>query len=620
MYAVTVACALAVALGACSKTPVRRPGEEYLKTITVEGNQRVAQKQLTSGLALQRAKDRGRAPDPYLVQVDAERIRGEYMRRGYLGIDVRSRVDRVGPAATVVYTVEEGPRAATRVVIRGLPHDPELPLTKVRAALPLAEGAPFEYAKFDEAKPMLLGAVRDAGYAHATLDAQVFADRANHVAIVQLDFTPGPKCAFGTVEITGVKGDLADAVRARLAFSPGERYSTRAIAATQRQLYGLGRFSTVQVQSDEQVDSVVGVTVAVSQSARREIRLGGGGGLDPTAYEIRGRAGYTIVGWPFPMHTASVDLRPAYAYLRDGGGWEPRVRANAKLERQDFLWTYARGEIKAGYNYLAIEAYTSYGPNAGLGFLTPVKTQRLQLGVGWNIEHLDFRNVSPLLDEARQLELGLDGSQRNGSYNQSLTIDLRDHPLKTRYGAYGELRVTEGTKAAGGSYSYVQVIPEVRGYVPLGPVVLAGRFRYGAFFGDVPVTERFFSGGASNHRGFGERRLAPSITGEIDGESHTVPLGGVALVETGAEARIPIATWRTIGIGTVAFVDGGDVRDARDELFAQTLHWAAGVGLRLQTIVGPVRVDFGYRLNRHGDDEPAPRSRFAFHLSLGEAY
>ena len=50
------------------------------------------------------------------------------------------------------------------------------------------------------------------------------------------------------------------------------------------------------------------------------------------------------------------------------------------------------------------------------------------------------------------------------------------------------------------------------------------------------------------------------------------------------------------------------------------LHWAAGLGLRLHTIVGPVRADFGYRLNRTGGMNPDPDSTWAFHFSLGEAF
>jgi outer membrane protein assembly factor BamA len=611
---------LGLTLAACSRSQPRQPRDEYLKAIRFEGNQKLKSKTLVAGLALRRTQARRRPPDPYLVQVDADRIRGEYLRKGYLAVDVRSRVEREGDASVVTYTVEEGVRAKTRVVINGIPDDADLAVAKIREQLPLRDGAAFDYAVYERAKQSLIGIVKDAGYAHAKLDATVYADRANHEAIIQLDYNLGPKATFGSVEITGVTGDLADAVRDRLQFEQGDRYSTKAITATQRALYGLARFSTVQVQPDEEVSPVVGVKVAVTESARREVKLGGGFGIDPTAYEVRGRAGYTIVGWPFAMDTLTLNFRPAYALLRDGGGYQPRIRARGVLERQDLLWTYSKGDIEAGYNYLAVEAYTSYGPIAGLGFSTPLKSQRYQLRLGWTLERLQFRDISPLIDSALQTRLGLDEAQRVGAYTQALVIDLRDHPIDTRLGAYGEVHVAEGTTAAGGNFDYLQIVPDLRGFVPIGPVVLAARVRAGVIYGDVAVTHRMFSGGASSHRGFGERKLAPFVAGDVEGDFRVIPYGGAALLETGIEARVPITTWRKLGFGAVVFLDGGDVVEDESELDPFDLHWAAGFGLRVKTIVGPVRADFGYRLNRTGPMEPAPDSSYAFHLSLGEAF
>lgn len=620
--------ALSVVAACGNKTPPRRPGEEYLKGVEVEGNATVKDKKLTTGLALKRALSRGRAPDPYTVQLDGERIKGEYLRHGFLAASVQSRVDREGDASTVVYMVEEGKRAITRVTITGLPdQDPGLDYDKVRAALPLKEGAPFEYETYELSKDLLLGVVKDAGYAHATLDSTVYADRANHVAVIQLDYTLGPKSTFGGVEITGVEGELAEAIRGRLQFEPGDTYSSAALAATQRQLYAFSRFSTVQVQpaEEEGMNPVIRVKVAVSEAARHEIKLGGGFGIDPTAYEIRGRAAYTVFGWPHPLETVTVDLRPAYAYLRNGSGFQPRVRALARLEHQDLFWTYAKGEIEPAYQYTALEAYTVTGPRLRLGFTTPVFTPKVNARIGWQLEHASFLQIAPAIDEMLQEEIGLNMSpQLVGSYQQGISLDLRDHPIATRKGLFMDLRVAEGSRVAGGEFEYLQVVPDVRGYVPIGGIVLAARVRGGAFFGTTPPTERFFSGGASNHRGFGERQLSPSATGLlIEGDPSsmgTVPYGGTAMLETSIEARIPITSWREIGIGSVVFLDGGDNTEELADIAVGNLHWAAGLGLRLNTIVGPVRADLGFRLNRFTEMDPAPGSRFAFHLSLGEAF
>lgn len=600
----------------------RRPGEEWLKSIEVEGNKTLKDRSLVSGLALRRTQQRGRAPDPYLVQVDQDRIRGEYLRKGFLAVDVRSRVERKGEAVTVIYSIDEGIRARTKVEITGLPNDPELPVSKVREQLPLADNAPFDYEVYELAQENLKTVVENAGYAHVKLDSKIIADRANHTAIVQLAYTPGPKAKFGVVEVTGVHGDLRDAVENRLQFEPGQQYSLSAITATQRALYGLNRFSTVRVQPEktDAANPVVAVKVDVDQGTRHEVKLGGGFGIDPASYEVRGRAGYSIQGWPFTLDTVSVDLRPAYALLRDGSDYEPRIRALAKLERQDLLWTYSRGEVEGGFNYIAYEAYTSYGPRARLGFSTPLYGEKLSLRVGWGIQRYDFRNFHPLIDESLQMQIGLDHPERVGAYTQSLVLDLRDHPIETTFGLYAELRVAEGTKFAGSAYEYVQVVPELRGYVPVGQVVLAARARSGGIFGDIPPTERLFSGGASNQRGFSERKLAPSATGLVDGNLRSIPYGGGAMFETGLEARIPITKLKDMPLGAVAFLDGADVTETPDQLDVTNLHWAAGLGLRLLTMVGPVRADVGYRLNRTGPMEPDPSSKFAFHLSLGEAF
>jgi translocation and assembly module TamA len=647
-----------------------RATEDRLEKVSFEGNQQVRDKTLLTGLGAHRVMQRGGAVDPYLVQVDADRIRGEYLRKGYLDVDVRSRVERKGETATVIYTVEEGVRAKTQAIITGLPDD--IDTQTVREKLPLADGSAFDYDTYDLAKPGLLQVVQDAGYAHATLDASVIADRASHTAAVLLVYTPGPKCTFGQTQITGATGELATAIEERLAFSPGQTYSAQAILQTQRNLYGLGRFSTVRVDTDKTEGYVVGVKIAVSESARREVKLGGGFGLDQVNYEVRGRAGYTIAGWPFPLDTVTLDFRPAYALPRSGGSPEPRIRALAKLERQDLFLTYAKGAVEAGYNFLTVEAFTSYGPVARLGYEARLGTPRVVGRIGWGFERADFRdafrtliknpNNSAEVDTIHNVTadlqhyLNLDRMEQIGAFQQSLIVDLRDHPIEPTLGGYAELRVTEGTRYAGGNYEFLRLEPDVRGYLPLPLIdgaVLAGHVRYGAIYADaqnVPPTERLFSGGSNSQRGFGERRLSPStVPNLLPNHPQTIPYGGTRLIDTSLEARVPVTTIRKMPLGFALFLDGGDVVDpeaagmfcpppraampgepipaatsdcqaAGRGLDLGNLHWALGAGVRLLTIVGPVRVDVAYRLTRTGANEPDPGSTFAYHLTVGEAF
>src|SRR5690606_17794945 len=136
---------------------------------------------------------------------------------------------------------------------------------------------------------------------------------------------------------------------------------------------------------------------------------------------------------------------------------------------------------------------TSYGPIARLGIESPIVTKALRLRLGWQLEYQSFRQISPLIDETLQMQLGLDHSQRVGQYTQAAVLDLRDNPIEPTLGLYAELRVDEGTPFAGSGVDFYRATPELRGYVPVPvPViglVVAARARAGRIWGDVPVTE-----------------------------------------------------------------------------------------------------------------------------------
>lgn len=608
----------------------RRPGQTYIAAIHIEGSKAIPAGTLIPGLELDRRRALRLAVDEYQLQLDQERITGAYERAGYFGVVVTSHVTVApprdkddGPRQTVTFTVVPGPRATTHVEIAGLP--PGVSPADARAAVALAEGAPFDYDAYDDAKATLLRLVDDAGYAHATLDAGVVADRGHARAVVRYTITAGPRCTFGPITIEGASGALADAIRARVTIRPGAPFSLAAIEATQQAIYAMHRFSSVRVDPDRRhTATVLAVRVAVSESNHGQLLAGGGFGLDPLDYLARLRVDFSQTGWPSPLSTVGVQLQPAITLLRTDCVWyepwkcqaEPLVRLLGTLTQQDLFVPNLVGRIEGGADYLTIEAYRIEGLHVKLGVTTPLGTPRLQLQLGWLLGAYQFTHFSPAVDDATAAALHIDGTERLGYFSEALVVDLRDDPVEPHRGAYAELRAAEGGSFAGGAFSYLQLTPDVRGYLPLGPLVLAARARLGLIIGDVPPTERYYAGGASSDRGFPERQLSPIATAS----GTSVVIGGAALAETGAELRVPLGSPYGIHLGGVAFVDGGDVRQTAGELDLAGLHWAVGAGLRWYvSALGPVRLDFAYRLGHDSPDEPR-LGRFQFFLSLGEAY
>jgi outer membrane translocation and assembly module TamA len=76
-------------------------------------------------------------------------------------------------------------------------------------------------------------------------------------------------------------------------------------------------------------------------------------------------------------------------------------------------------------------------------------------------------------------------------------------------------------------------------------------------------------------------------------------------------------------LGGVLFIDGGNVWEEDWSVALDDLRYAVGAGLRYQTPVGPIRLDWGYQINPIPgltvDGEPQPR-RWRMHFSIGQAF
>ena len=633
---VLVALSLVSACGRQVRVRAPEAGADHLGAIRLEGNHAIATGALEPALALHEAIRDGAAMDPYLLTVDAERIRAAYLRRGFFEVKVAPGVEHGGDhTQTVVFTITEGRRAVTRVEIIGLPA--ELPPSSTRARVALREGAPFDYDLYDAAKQPLRALVENAGYAYADVHGTVVIDPIAATATARYEVVSGVRCTFGTIRISGpVPPALVTAIRARLQFAMGDRYSVSALEASQAGIYELGRFSTVQVVPDRGAGGAeVEVAIEVALANRHELHGGGGFGYEPATYEARLRGGGSLVPASLPLLTLAIDTRVAvtipHSLARDQ--LEPKIRGLVSLQYLDLLWPRLRGDVEAGADYQTVEAYTWTGEHVRLGLGTPLGPRWLQLRAGWVLEHLTFSKLEAALDPAMApgcptitpptgdtpaQRLGLCRTQLRGAYQVSLVADLRDNPIEPHRGVYVDLRVTKGTQLAGGDLAYLQLTPELRGYVSIGGVVIAARARVGAIFGEVPVTERYYSGGTSGQRGFSERRLSPTAS-QCAGGGSSVVIGGAGLIETGVELRRQLGTLGTVPVGANMFLDGGDVQCRADELDPWHLSWAVGTGVWGKLVGLKFRIDIGYRLNHQSTSSDLLANVFP-HIGVGEVY
>jgi outer membrane translocation and assembly module TamA len=182
--------------------------------------------------------------------------------------------------------------------------------------------------------------------------------------------------------------------------------------------------------------------------------------------------------------------------------------------------------------------------------------------------------------------------------------------LNPQHGSVFAFNTNLANRIFGSDYSYWRVTGELRNYRPLvWQTVLATRVKLGLAdtFGPIrnlPLSERFYSGGEGSVRGYGLRRIGPLS------ESND-PLGGRSLVEGSVELRHTLF-WRLNG---AAFFDCGQVSLHAYRIPVDALQCGYGPAVSMATPVGPVRVDIGFPTRR-----PRSDSSWQLYFSIGEFY
>jgi outer membrane protein assembly factor BamA len=638
-----------------------------IRKVLISGNHKIEEEDLIEGLATRGEHGWWLWHHEYPIDTvaldrDRDRIATFYHEHGYFAAEVRDvEVREVGKdRVDIIYHVFEGrPSILTDIVIEGAPERPTGKLARdvadrpavheeaLRRLVGLPVGKRFIYEKYDLSKEIIGQALRLAGFAHAQVRGKVAVDRVSERVGVRYEIQPGPRVRFGNTRVNGLDALPDSVVHNRVAWSPGEVFDPGKVAETRRSLQSLRRFQTVRIDlADRDPSAIEDIRITAVEAPPRELRFGFGVGVDPARWELRGRAGYRVFGVPDALSTSSIELRPAYANLRavaddDSGGFVGE--ATVAVVRDDFLLPLLRGETEAAYTVDEYEAYASRGGRFRLGLNRSWFDQRLRTSANWQLLLLEFHNVSGGIGLARQEEFGLTGPYQLGMFEQTIAYDIRDNPLDARRGIYAELRMREAGRYSASEFSFITMTPELRGYLSVTEqLTLAARVRYGRLItGDgLPITERYFSGGASNHRGFPQRRLSPSDPDrppfkpdenpdddKPPAVNGPVAVGGEALLEASLEARMDLFHLREEWFGVVVFTDAGRVTtrpEYLDPFEVNELFWAAGAGLRYNTPVGPLRFDLGYRLNRHNQlelvSDDTVWDRVAFHLSIGEAF
>jgi translocation and assembly module TamA len=564
----------------------------YTVTISVKGDSDLENRLRDSSALVAEAE---RPPPTELalrrrVDQDSEQLRQVLRAEGYYAgtLDARLALDR--QPAEVRIEVEPGPRYKLDRVSLIRPDGRSLDKPKIGLEkIGLELGQPARSSDILEAERQIALRLAERGYPLAGVpDRKAIVDHADRTMSVTYVVDTGPRAPFGEVELTG-NDELDDSyVMNRLSWKPGDRFDWRELEETRKRLIRSELFTSVKIVPATELapDGTIPILIEIAERKTRSVSAtvnwssSEGFGAE-ASWEHRNLAGHaerleTTLRLSQVLIGANAALR-----LPDAVRPDLDVVAGAGIEREETEAFTARRISATG----GVEQRFSSSLTAGLG-----------------------------------LSVGLEQEDDDQGEN---TFTLLGAPAYLRYdGTDDPLDPTEGARASAAVTPYYALFAETDYFLRSESVasayyaideaaryVLAARGRLGSIWGagreELPASVRFYAGGGGSVRGYGFQELGP-----LDEDND--PLGGRSVIEFGGEMRIRV----TETIGVVPFVEGGNVYvDMLPELYSADFRYAAGLGLRYYTAIGPLRLDVAVPLDRRETDDP-----FQFYISLGQAF
>ena len=531
-----------------------------------------------------------------LLDEDARRLTRWLQERGDFEAEVEVSVAEGGGSLPVVFLVSPGPRATvTAVEIEGPPLTPA-PAEEGPRELVVRPGLPYRVRDLAASRETLVAAWRRAGFLDVAVEAEVTFSEDRTGVRVRFVVVPGPRTIVENIVLAGLRVTRETTVARELVLRRGEPFSFERVLESQRRLLGLGIFERVSVSElDPERERRRDVVVRVQEAPRTTFSWGVGYSEQD---RVRGSVEVTRRNLSGLGRSVSVFARASFRGSRFLFSLREPWLFGRKLD--SFLTAFWEEEKRTSFDYNRKGGILQAGRNVG-GRTALIFRYLYQETNVFNIE------VPPEEIDRQFRTYAVSGP------SASVVWDSRDDPLEPRQGAFLGADLQLSLDALGGT-GFVKGFFQASGIRRLHPdllLVVSGRLGLAGSFADarlLPLPERFFAGGDYGPRGFPVDEVGPKFVRD-DGE--VFPTGGNALLLGGAEMRCNIT--RSFQVAT--FLDLGNVYPELGDLSFSDLRSSAGLGLRYRTPIGPIRLDWGYVLDREAGENPS-----RFHLSIGHAF
>ncbi|HEY9480074.1 MAG TPA: BamA/TamA family outer membrane protein [Gemmatimonadaceae bacterium] len=589
--------------------------------------------------------------DSLELQRDAVRLRLFYRQRGYYKSTVETSVTPLDKKAVKVgFQVDEGPPVIVdSLVVAGLDSLAARPRSLLERRLYALRGDVYNKLLLQAAIDTTVDWLQNLGYAHAVQPLRdITVDNESDLASIQLTFITGPIAHIGRVdfELGAVEdGELpqidSNTVRDLLSFHEGDLYRQNDLLRTQRDLYGLETYRRVNVEllpdSLQPSDTSLMVLVRLGEARMNSMRVGAGWATLDCA---RTQARFTDRNFMGGARRLELNARLSHIGLCTGN-----VRDDPFSSQLNYF-TSATLRLPTLFGPRNVPSFTIFSeraseyrtyirstPIGGAAQITRDLSPRitrpgLPLTLGYQVEYGRTEAGQAVFCQLfnRCSLADIDRLQQNSSLQVLSAVLLRDRTNNILDPSRGsqlhiELRTGFTSVDTGGGSVFNRILAEASVYRPAGrrsvvaarleaATVLEG-FSLAGATSFVPPQQRLYAGGPNSVRGYSQNLLGPVVyivdqaSTHTDGFGNTVvndsaairqysPTGGNSLVIGNLEWRVR-PPFLADALQFATFVDAGVVWNrGRQSVSLSDVRVTPGIGLRVNSPVGPFRVDVAY--------------------------
>lgn len=596
----------------------------YLDQITFQGNLSkksseykkrllsLASDKLQSGLFIK--EDLDQAVKNLVVSLQNEGFVSAKLNRTQVGFDNRKK-----NSAYAVIVIDEGPQVyLDSIKISGNSFFSE---NKINTILNLKPHSPLSLLQLELALNELKSFYASQGF----IEFKIISENKSLIsyndnlslATLNIELEEGPQVKVSSILIEGNAMTHAKLILAELDFKEGDLLTPAKLEESVNRLQKTGHFSSSEIYTLEANTPVRDRTVVIRVIERNP-------GIATVGLGINNEYNYTLKGF----------LGVAYRNL---GGWGRGLSLRAEGQYNPEVIKYLESKLIFGY----LEPYLfdtrtrfrlNYTSARSISDFTIRKVTISNQAV-WSLEQ-DFTSnltgIYEVLNISNFVDQGINPEdQINFNYNRedlvisttgpTLDFDFRDNILNPSKGLFSRLSAEYSSSAIGNHNvdDFYRLTGQLTVYTPLqknvSDIVWAQSFRLGFLkniestsFG-IPFDKKgFVLGGRSTLRGFESGEFYPGFR-EIGASYKIKDKTQYYLIKS--ELRFPLLI--SADLSGAFFYDGGEVK-VDDFNFSDPYRDSIGIGLRYNTPVGPLNLEYARKL-----DKKSYESDGAFHLSVG---